>query len=61
MKESPSNIKALLFRQKMQIAMSGFRDKLGIHEFDARDFEIVDVKVSIPDLDHSFNDYRIVH
>ena len=61
MKESPSNIKALLFRQKMQIAMSGFRDKLGIHEFDARDFEIVDVKVSIPDLDPSFNDYRIVH
>ena len=61
MKESPSNIKALLFRQKMQIAMSIFRDKLGIHEFDARDFEIVDVKVSIPDLDPSFNDYRIVH
>ena len=61
MKESPSNIKALLFRQKMQIAMSIFRDKLGIHEFDARDFEIVNLKVSIPDLDPSFNDYRIVH
>jgi uncharacterized protein len=61
MKESHSNIKTLLFRQKMQIAMSGFRDKLGIHEFDARDFEIVDLKVSIPDLDPSFNDYRIVH
>jgi predicted MPP superfamily phosphohydrolase len=45
----------------MQIAMSGFRDKLGIHEFDARDFEIVNLKVSIPDLDPSFNDYRIVH
>ena len=61
MKESHSNIKTLLFRQKMQIAMSGFRDKLGIHEFDARDFEIVDLKVPIPDLDPSFNDYRIVH
>ncbi len=61
MKESHSNIKTPLFRQKMQIAMSGFRDKLGIHEFDARDFEIVDLKVSIPDLDPSFNDYRIVH
>ena len=61
MKESHSNIKTLLFRQKMQIVMSGFRDKLGIHEFDARDFEIVDLKVSIPDLDPSFNDYRIVH
>ena len=32
MKESPSNIKALLFRQKMQPAMSGFRYKLGIQD-----------------------------
>ena len=45
----------------MQIAMSGFRDKLGIHEFDARDFEIVSLNVKIPDLDPAFNDYRIVH
>ena len=41
MKDSTHKLKALLLRQKMQIAMSGFRDKLGIHEFDARDFEIV--------------------
>ncbi|MFY9637540.1 MAG: metallophosphoesterase [Methanobacterium sp.] len=61
MKESTSKLKAPLFRQKMQLAMSGFRDKLGIHEFDARDFEIVDLKVSIPDLDPAFNDYRIAH
>ncbi len=61
MKESPSKLKAPVFRQKMQIAMSGFRDKLGIHEFNARDFEIVDLKVSIPDLDPAFNDYRIAH
>ena len=45
----------------MQIAMSGFRDKLGIHEFDARDFEIVSLNVKIPDLNPAFNDYRIVH
>jgi uncharacterized protein len=61
MKESPSNIKALLLRQKMQMAMSAFRDKLGIHEFDPRDFEIVPLKVKIPDLDPVFNNYRIVH
>jgi predicted MPP superfamily phosphohydrolase len=61
MKNSHSNLKALMLRQKMQMAMSGFRDKLGIHEFDARDFEIVHLKVKIPDLDPVFNDYRIVH
>ncbi len=59
--ESNSNPNALMIRQKMQIAMSGVRDKLGIHEFDARDFEIVDLKVKIPDLDPAFNDYRIAH
>ena len=61
MKDSAHNLKALLLRQKMQIAMSGFRDKLGIHEFDARDFEIVSLNVKIPDLNPVFNDYRIVH
>ena len=61
MKDSHSNLKALLLRQKMQMAMSGFRDKLGIHDFDARDFEIVQLKVKIPDLEPEFDDYRIVH
>ncbi len=61
MKDSAHKLKALLLRQKMQIAMSGFRDKLGIHEFDARDFEIVSLNVKIPNLDPVFNDYRIVH
>ena len=61
MKDTTHNLKALLLRQKMQIAMSGFRDKLGIHEFDARDFEIVSLNVKIPDLNPAFNDYRIVH
>ena len=59
--ESDSNLNALLLRQKMQIAMSGFRDKLGIHEFDARDFEVVPLNVNVPDLDPIFNGYRIVH
>ena len=61
MKETHSNLKALLLRQKMQMAMSDFRDKLGIHEFNARDFEIVQLTVKIPDLDPVFNDYRIAH
>jgi uncharacterized protein len=59
--ESNSNPNALMVRQKMQLAMSCFRDKLGIHEFNPRDFEIVDLKVEIPDLDPVFNDYRIAH
>jgi len=59
--KSNSNLKALMLRQKMQIAMSDFRDKLGIHEFDVRDFEVVNLKVNIPDLDPAFKDYRIVH
>ncbi len=62
MKNEPhSNPNALMIRQKMQLAMSGFRDKLGIHEFDARDFELVQLKVNIPDLDPVFDDYRIIH
>lgn len=61
MKEPNSNLKALMLRQKMQVAMSGFRDMLGIHEFDARDFEVVPLNIKVPDLDPAFNDYRIVH
>jgi predicted MPP superfamily phosphohydrolase len=59
--ESNSNPNALMVRQKMQLVMSGFRDKLGIHEFNPRDFEIVDITVKIPNLDLAFNDYRIAH
>jgi predicted MPP superfamily phosphohydrolase len=59
--ESNSNPNTLMVRQKMQLAMSGFRNKMGIHEFDPRDFEIVDLKVKIPNLDPAFNDYRIAH
>ena len=59
--KNESSLKALLLRQKMQLAMSSFRDKLDIHEFDPRDFEIVDLKVKIPDLDPVFEDYRIAH
>ena len=59
--KSDSNLNVLMLRQKMQIAMSNFRDKLGIHEFDVRDFEVVHLKVNIPDLDPAFKDYRIVH
>jgi predicted MPP superfamily phosphohydrolase len=59
--ESNSNPNTLMVRQKMQLAMSGFRDKMGIHEFDPRDFEIVNLKVKIPNLDPAFNDYRIAH
>ena len=60
MKED-SNLRALYLRQRMQMAMSGVRDKLGIHEFNARDFDIVPMTIEIPDLDPVFNDYRIVH
>lgn len=61
MKETNPHIRALYLRQKMQTAMSGVRDKLGIHEFDARDFEIVPVTVNIKGLDPEFNNYKIAH
>ena len=60
MKED-SNPKALYLRQRMQIAMSGVRDRLGMHEFRSRDFEIVPFTVKIPDLDSVFDGYRIAH
>jgi uncharacterized protein len=60
MKED-SNLKALYLRQRMQIAMSGVRDRLGMHEFRSRDFEIVPLTVKIPDLDPAFDGYRIAH
>jgi hypothetical protein len=53
--------KALILRQKMQFAMSGFRDRMGFHDFDPKDFEVVPVRATIPELDPVFNDYRIVH
>mgnify|MGYP001228289117 CR=1 FL=1 len=61
MKETNPHIRALYLRQKMQTAMSGVRDKLGIHEFDARDFEIVPVTVKIKGLAPEFNNYKIAH
>jgi len=61
MKETNPHIRALYLRQKMQTAMSGVRDKLGIHEFDARDFEIVPVTVHVNGLDPEFNNYKIAH
>ncbi|MTK63119.1 MAG: metallophosphoesterase [Methanobacterium sp.] len=61
MKETNPHIRALYLRQKMQTAMSGVRDKLGIHEFDARDFEVVPVTVEINGLDPEFNNYKIAH
>jgi predicted MPP superfamily phosphohydrolase len=61
MKETNPHIRALYLRQKMQTAMSGVRDKLGIHEFDARDFEVVPVTVDINGLDPEFNNYKIAH
>lgn len=61
MKETNPHIRALYLRQKMQTAMSGVRDKLGVHEFDARDFEIVPVTVHVNGLDPEFNNYKIAH
>lgn len=61
MSKAYPNPKALILRQKMQLAMSGFRDKMGFHDFNPGDFEVVPVKVTIPGLDPKFNGYRIVH
>lgn len=53
--------KALKYRQKMQKSMDQARSKIGKHKFKSGDFEIVTIKVTIPDLSPEFHNYRIVN
>ncbi|MGC9516655.1 MAG: metallophosphoesterase [Methanomicrobiales archaeon] len=53
--------KALKYRRKMQYSMDKARSKLGRHKFKAEDFEIVTIKVTIPDLNPEFHGYRIIN
>jgi len=62
MKEnSPDDLKSFKIRQKLQLAMSSSMEKMGMHKFKSCHFEIVPVDVTIPELDPSFDDYRIIH
>ncbi|MDI6643757.1 MAG: metallophosphoesterase [Methanobacteriaceae archaeon] len=56
-----SEPKALKYRQKMQNSMDRARSKIGRHKFKSEDFEIVTIKVTIPDLSPEFHNYRIVN
>ncbi|MCC7557545.1 MAG: metallophosphoesterase [Methanobacteriaceae archaeon] len=53
--------KALKYRQKMQYSMDKARSKMGRHKFKPEDFEIVTIKVTIPNLGPEFHNYRIIN
>lgn len=62
MKEkSPNDLKSFKIRRKLQLTMSKYMEKIGMHKFDSCHFEIVHVDITIPELDPSFDGYRIVH
>jgi predicted MPP superfamily phosphohydrolase len=53
--------KMIMPRQKFQLARFALMDKLGRLHFDANDFKITQIAIQIPQLDSSFEGYRIVH
>jgi uncharacterized protein len=59
MKKS-NKLNALTLRRKMQWAMSKSMEKIGRNGFKPKDFEIVNVRVTIPRLDPAFYGYRMV-
>lgn len=61
MKDTSKDLKSFKVRQKLQLAMSKSMEKMGKSEFDSCHFEIVPVEITIPKLDPSFDNYRIVH
>ena len=61
MKDTSKDLKSFKVRQKLQLAMSKSMEKMGKSEFDSCHFEIVPVEITIPELDPSFDNYRIVH
>lgn len=61
MKDTSKDLKSFKVRQKLQLAMSKSMEKMGKSEFDSCHFEIVPVEITIPGLDPSFDNYRIVH
>ncbi|MGB9936988.1 MAG: metallophosphoesterase [Methanobacterium sp.] len=61
MKETIPDLKDFKIRKKLQIVMSSYMEKMGLHEFDSCHFEVVPIDIIIPDLNPLFNDFKIVH
>lgn len=53
--------KKFRIRNKLQLAMSRYVQKMGMHKFNPGSFDIIPVDVNIPDLDPVFDDFRLVH
>lgn len=61
MKEAVPDLKNFRFRKKLQIAMSSYMEKMGMHEFDSCHFEVVPIDIFIPELDPVFDGFSIAH
>jgi predicted MPP superfamily phosphohydrolase len=48
-------------QEKIQLARAGYCERRGDLRFDARDFEVVPIDVSLPHLLPAFEGYRIIH
>lgn len=55
-----SDTKKFRIRNRLQLAMSRSTQKLGMHKFNPRSFEIVNLDVTIPDLDPAFSNFKLV-
>ena len=48
-------------RKKLQLAMSNSMERMGMHEFNSSNFEVVPVDVDIPGLHPVFDGFKVVH
>jgi hypothetical protein len=53
--------KALKYMQKVQRGMTHWRDKVVKSEFNHEDFQVEEVEVIIPSMDHAFDGYRLAN
>ena len=56
-----ADTKNFRIRKKLQLAMSSSMERMGMHEFNSRSFEVVPVDVDIPGLHPVFDGFKVVH
>ena len=57
--KKPRHVRSLAFRRNLQMAMTTLSEKMGSDGFESSVFQIEHVSVTIPDLNHAFDGYRI--
>ncbi len=55
-----ADTKNFRIREKIQLKMSKYMDKMGLYNFNSSHFEVVPIDVNIPDLDPIFDELKIV-